>query len=246
MNYRFTKIIALSLLTASAVGNTAAPVVDGKAVEAIQKFQDNDQNKLVGELMRQVMQLQREVSYLRGQSEEQGYLIQKLQRQQKELYTDLDRRLSDATQGGLMSPELAGTETASGTESEGNTELSDAQIAYNKAFSQFSDKKYAFAKSSFKAFVKDYPEHSLASNAHYILGQLHFNDKEYKQAATEFEAVYSQFPDTTIKDKALLKLAQTHEISGDKAAAKKTYQELAKAFPNSTAGKLAKVKLGSL
>ncbi|GAA0199017.1 tol-pal system protein YbgF [Kangiella japonica] len=245
MNYRFTKIIALSLLTASAVGNTAAPVVDGKAVEAVQQFQDNDQNQLVGELMRQVMQLQQEVSYLRGQSEEQGYLIQKLQRQQKELYADLDRRLSDATQGGLISPELTGTDET-GTEAQGNADLSDAQIAYNKAFTQFSDKKYAFAKSSFKAFVKDYPEHSLASNAHYILGQLHFNDKEYKQAASEFEAVYSQFPDTTIKDKALLKLAQTYEISGDKAAAKKTYQELAKAFPNSTAGKLAKVKLGSL
>ena len=245
MNYRFTKIIALSLLTASAVGNTAAPVVDGKAVEAVQQFKDNDQNKLVGELMRQVMQLQREVSYLRGQSEEQAYLIQKLQRQQKELYADLDRRLSDATQGGLISPELAGTDET-GNEAEGNADLSDAQIAYNKAFTQFSEKKYAFAKSSFKAFVKDYPDHALASNAHYILGQLHFNDKEYKQAASEFEAVYSQFPETTIKDKALLKLAQTYEISGDKAAAKKTYQELAKAFPNSTAGKLAKVKLGSL
>ncbi|PXF63158.1 tol-pal system protein YbgF [Kangiella spongicola] len=245
MNYRFTKIIALSLLTASAVGNTAAPVVDGKAVEAVQQFKDNDQNKLVGELMRQVMQLQREVSYLRGQSEEQAYLIQKLQRQQKELYADLDRRLSDANQGGLISPELAGTDET-GNQAEGNADLSDAQIAYNKAFTQFSEKKYAFAKSSFKAFVKDYPDHALASNAHYILGQLHFNDKEYKQAASEFEAVYSQFPETTIKDKALLKLAQTYEISGDKAAAKKTYQELAKAFPNSTAGKLAKVKLGSL
>lgn len=245
MSYRFTKIIALSLLTASAVGNTAAPVVDGKAVEAVQQFQENDQNKLVGELMRQVMQLQREVSYLRGQSEEQAYLIQKLQRQQKELYADLDRRLSDATQGGLISPELVGTDNT-GSEAEGNADLSEAQIAYNKAFTQFSEKKYAFAKSSFKTFVKDYPDHPLASNAHYILGQLHFNDKEYKQAASEFEAVYSQFPETTIKDKALLKLAQTYEISGDKTAAKKTYQELAKAFPNSTAGKLAKVKLGSL
>jgi tol-pal system protein YbgF len=245
MNYRFTKIIALSLLTASAVGNAAAPVVDGKAVEAIQKYQESDQNKLVGELMRQVMQLQQEVSYLRGKSEEQGYEIQKLQRQQKELYADLDRRLTDATQGGLVSPELAATENTEGSESS-DADLSDAQNAYNKAFSQFSDKKYAFAKSSFKSFVKDYPKHDLAANAHYILGQLHFNDKEYKDAAFEFEAVFSQFPDAKIKDKAMLKLAQTQEISGDKAAAKKTYQELAKAFPNSTAGKLAKVKLGSL
>ena len=245
MNYRFYKIIALSLLTASAVGNAAAPVVDGKAVEAIQQYQDNDQNQLVGELMRQVMQLQREVSYLRGQSEEQGYLIQKLQRQQKELYADLDRRLTEATQGGLVSSELAGTENVEGSEGD-DADLSDAQKAYNKAFSQFSDKQYAFAKSSFKTFVKDYPKHDLAAKAHYVLGQLHFNDKEYKEAAFEFEAVYSQFPDTDLKDRAMLKLAQTHEMSGDKASAKTIYQELAKAFPNTTAGKLAKVKLGSL
>ena len=248
MTYRYTKIIALSLLTASAVGNTAAPVVDGKAVEAIQQYQENDQNQLVGELMRQVMQLQQEVSYLRGKSEEQGYQIQKLQRQQKELYADLDRRLTEASQGGLSGAELSGSE---GGESTGGADasdqnLSDAQQAYNKAFSQFSNKEYAFAKSSFKSFVKDYPKHPLAANAHYILGQLHSNDKEYKQAAFEFEAVYSQFPETEIKDKAMLKLAQTHELSGNKAEAKKTYQALVKAFPNTTAGKLAKVKLGSL
>ncbi|GAA4349523.1 tol-pal system protein YbgF [Kangiella taiwanensis] len=248
MNNRFTKIIALSLLTASAVGNAAAPVVDGKAVEAIQQYQENDQNQLVGELMRQVMQLQQEVSYLRGQAEEQGYQIQKLQRQQKELYADLDRRLTDATQGGLVGSELSGEAgaTDSGSSDANNQNLSDAQKAYNKAFSQFSNKEYAFAKSSFKSFVKDYPKHSLAANAHYILGQLHANDKEYKEAAFEFEAVYTQFPDTEIKDKAMLKLAQTHELSGNKAEAKKTYQALAKAFPNTTAGKLAKVKLSSL
>ncbi|RDX36413.1 tol-pal system protein YbgF [Kangiella sp. HD9-110m-PIT-SAG07] len=246
MNYRYVKIIALSLLTASAVGNAAAPVVDGKAVEAIQKYQENDQNQLVGELMRQVMQLQQEVSYLRGKSEEQGYLIQKLQRQQKELYADLDRRLSEASQGGLAGADLSGEQSHDSSDGNNEQNLSDAQKAYNKAFSQFSNKEYAFAKSSFKSFVKEYPKHSLAANAHYILGQLHANDKEYQQAAFEFEAVYSQFPDTEIKDKAMLKLAQTHELNGNKAEAKKTYQELANTFPNTTAGKLAKVKLSSL
>ncbi|GAA4364028.1 tol-pal system protein YbgF [Kangiella marina] len=246
MNYRYSKIIALSLLTASAVGNAAAPVVDGKAVDAIQQYQENDQTQLVGELMRQVMQLQQEVSYLRGQSEEQGYLIQKLQRQQKELYADLDRRLTEASQGGLSGEGLStvgGSESGQGSDDQN---LSEAQKSYNKAFSQFSNKEYAFAKDSFKSFLKEHPKHPLAANAHYILGQLHVNDKEYKQATFEFEAVYSQFPDAEIKDRAMLKLAQTHELNGNKGEAKKTYQALAKAFPNTTAGKLAKVKLSSM
>lgn len=248
MNYRLFKTIALSLLTASAVSNAAAPVVDGKAIEAIQKQELNQQSELLGELMRQVMQLQQEVSFLRGKSEEQDYQLQKLKRQQKELYADLDRRLTDSAQGGFVTDGTTG-ESSEGSESSGsdsNQNLSDAQVAYNKAFEQFSNKEYAFAKSSFKTFIKDYQKHPLTANAHYILGQLHFNDKEYDKAAFEFEAVYSQFPDTKIKDKAMLKLAQTHEIKGDKAAAKKTYQSLAKAFPDSTAGKLAKVKLSSL
>ncbi|AOE50302.1 tol-pal system protein YbgF [Kangiella sediminilitoris] len=250
MNYRLFTTIAFTLLTAPAVSNAAAPVVDGKAVDAVRQQETSQQNQLIGELMRQVMQLQKEVSYLRGKSEEQGYQIKKLQRQQKELYTDLDRRLTEATQGGMsVSGEevgAAGVVQGDSTDSTSDSNLSDAQKAYNKAFSQFSEKKYAFAKSSFKSFVKDYPEHPLSSNAHYILGQLHFNDKEYDKAASEFEAVYAQFPDTSVKDKAMLKLAQTHEIRGDKAAAKKAYQALAEAFPNTTAGKLAKVKLSSL
>lgn len=250
MNYRLFKMIALSLLTASAVSNAAAPVVDGKAVEAIQKQELNQQSELLGDLMRQVMQLQQEVSYLRGKTEEQGYQLRQLISQQKELYADLDRRLTQATQGGMVSAGFEGTSEASDENdsqraSTNDQNLSQAQRAYNQAFSQFSEKKYALAKSSFNTFVKDYPKDPLAANAHYILGQLYSNDKEYKKAAFEFEAVYSQFPETKIKDKAMLKLAQTQELSGDIKAAKKTYQTLAKTFPNTTAGKLAKVKLSS-
>lgn len=247
MNYRLFKAITLSLLTASAVGNAAAPVVDGKAIEAIQKQELDQQSELLGELLRQVMQLQQEVSYLRGQSEEQGYQLRKLKSQQKELYADLDRRLTDAAHGGFATEgtDGEGLEGSDRVESDSNQNLSDAQVSYNKAFKQFSNKEYTSAKSSFKTFIKDYQKHQLTANAHYILGQLHFNDKEYDKAAFEFEAVYSQFPNTKIKDRAMLKLAQTHEIKGDTAAAKKAYQSLVKAFPDSTAGKLAKVKLSS-
>ena len=47
----------------------------------------------LGDLFYQMQLLQQEVQALRGLAEEQGYLISRLQRDQKEQYLDLDRRV---------------------------------------------------------------------------------------------------------------------------------------------------------
>lgn len=236
-------LLGATLLTASAVGNTAAPVVDAKDITAVQQQQTSQQSQIMAELILQVNQLQQEVRQLRGQVEEQDYRIKQLTKQQRELYLDLDRRL----QGGAA---LSTTETddlsSGSTDGLGTNSSERAQQAYNQAFTLFNEKKYPQAKSAFKSFVADYSTDPLASNAHYLLGQLHFSDKEYAEAESQFKSVYEKFPDTSIKDKAMLKLAQVQELKGDKAAAKATYQQVSKLFPNTTAGRLAKAKLDTL
>ena len=50
-------------------------------------------------LLLKIMQvLQQELQELRGLVEEQGYLVSRLQRDQKEQYLDLDRRLMAVTE----------------------------------------------------------------------------------------------------------------------------------------------------
>lgn len=236
-------LLGATLLTASAVSNAAAPVVDARDISAVQQQQTSQQNQIMAELIMQVNQLQQEVRQLRGQVEEQDYRIKQLTKQQRELYLDLDRRL----QGGAALSTSETEELSSDTADKGNNGSSNrSQQAYNQAFTLFNEQKYPQAKSAFKTFVSDYPKDSLASNAHYLLGQLHFSDKEYAEAESQFKAVYEQFPDTSIKDKAMLKLAQVQELKGDKAAAKATYQQVSKLFPNTTAGRLAKAKLDTL
>lgn len=178
-------LLSATLLTASAVSNAAAPVVDARDITAVQQQQTSQQSQIMAELILQVNQLQQEVRQLRGQVEEQDYRIKQLTKQQRELYLDLDRRL----QGGaaLSSSETDELSSESSADSSGTNSSERAQQAYNQAFTLFNEKKYPQAKSAFKSFVADYSTDPLASNAHYLLGQLHFSDKEYAEAEKQFK-----------------------------------------------------------
>lgn len=233
-------LLSLGLMVSLASSTTvfaAAPVVDG--TDARSRVAPNQQANIMAELVLQISQLQQEVRQLRGQLEEQDYRLNQMAKQQRELYIDLDRRIESA---GVASSD---TDT-SALSSDASANSSDAQSAYNKAFLQYKDKKYAFAKSSFKKFIKDYPQEPLASNAHFWLGQLHMKDKEYAQAKAQFKSVYKDFPGANKKDVALLKLGQLSEQEGDKKSAKNYYQKVIAEHSGTTAAKLAKGKLEAL
>ncbi|WP_251357907.1 tol-pal system protein YbgF [Kangiella sp. TOML190] len=223
---------------AGASAYAAAPVTDAQDLKAQTGLRSSQQSQLIAELVLQVNQLQQEVRQLRGQLEEQDYRLNQMVKQQRELYIDLDRRIQ------------AGVATGDANADNNSKPLAatrdEVQAAYNKAFTQYKDKQYAFAKSSFKSFVANYPEEDLASNAHFWLGQLHLKDKEYEQAEAQFKAVYAEFPGANKTDVAILKLGQLEEARGNKVAAKGYYQKVAKDFANTTAGKLAKAKLDAL
>lgn len=231
----FVSVVVSLVVTASGL-QAAAPVVDAKDARATQQARSNQQNQLMAELVLQISQLQQEVRQLRGQLEEQEYRMNQLAKQQRDLYIDLDKRIQA---GGVVA-------TENGEASTGEMASSDVQDAYNKAFTQYKDKEYAFAKDSFKTFLQQFPKEPLASNAHYWLGQLHLKDKEYKQAEAQFKATYEEFPGANKTDVAILKLGQLEEARGNKKAAKGYYQKVLKEFPDSTAGKLAKAKLEAM
>lgn len=229
-------VTLLSSIIVNAPVKAAAPVVDGNDARAQQQARNNQQNQLIAELVLQINQLQQEVRQLRGQLEEQDYRLNQMTKQQRDLYIDLDRRI----QAGVT-PEHKGVDAASPEAASG-----EVQAAYNKAFTQYKDKQYAFAKSSFKTFLVDFPKEALASNAHYWLGQLHLKDKEYEQAELQFKSVYEGFPGANKTDVAILKLGQLEQARNNVSAAKGYYQKVVTDFPDTTAAKLARAKLESL
>ena len=79
-------------------------------------------NRQLSELFYQIQVLQQEVQELRGLVEEQAYQLNRLARDQKEQYIDLDRRVAGLTTGGVAGAGLsAGSSTPAGSAATGST-----------------------------------------------------------------------------------------------------------------------------
>jgi len=95
---------------------------------------------------------------------------------------------------GLMTrPEASGAQTPDGQ--------------YEKAFSALRSRDYATAEKGFQDFLDKYPDHKLAPNAKYWLGETYYVRNDYERAARIFAESYQQYPKGNKGPDSLLKLA---------------------------------------
>jgi len=193
---------------------------------------------------RQLVELQNEVNELRGVTEFHSHQLAQILERQRELYQELDRRVSQALKPrenipvAIIAPKGAAPAYSSDlTENE----------AYDHAVNLvLRDKNYENAIPEFQAFNLKYPNSNYAANAHYWLGQLLFNKADFGQAKLEFNVVVDKYLDSTKRSDAIQKLAMVAQKENDKAKAIALYQQLINEYPNSTAAQLAQPRLNSL
>lgn len=174
------------------------------------------QNKGLLEMARMLEQMQNELRELRGQLEQQGYELEGIQKRQRELYLDIDRRLNDMQlQGGNSSPMTGSgnvdtsanttdmTNNAAGNENQERTD-------YMAAFQSLKEARYNQAIEAFIAFLKKYPEGKYADNAQYWLGEANYVSRNFEQAIKEFSKVLEQYPRSAKVPDAKLKLGYTY------------------------------------
>jgi len=82
---------------------------------------------------------------------------------------------------------------------------SKADKLYVAALALFSGRDYQQASSKFKEFVAVYPDHKLAGNAQYWIGECHYSQKRFAEAAEEFTKVENAYPTSHKVPAALLK-----------------------------------------
>ncbi|SFD73445.1 tol-pal system protein YbgF [Pseudoalteromonas denitrificans] len=196
-------------------------------------------NLLQVELQQQLEVLQDEVNQLRGTTEEQGYKIGKMLQRQRELYQEIEDRVSVA-----YTPVVP-------TVTEGNdvpqvsisNDLSENE-AYDRAVQLImKDKRYDQAIPEFKSFLTNFPESVYIPNAHYWLGQLLMMKSEVSEAQSHFETVVTGYPDSNKRADAMLKLGTVYQKQNLIVKAKQTLQNLLSEYPDSTAAKLATDRL---
>jgi tol-pal system protein YbgF len=104
--------------------------------------------------------------------------------------------------------------------------------AYEEALSQFYAKRYSDAIAQFNTLITQFPDHSLASNCVYWIGESYFGSGNYREATNAFNRVLS-YPRSLKKDDALLMLGRAYLQLNQKEDARQAFDRLIKEFPTS-------------
>ena len=120
------------------------------------------------------------------------------------------------------------------------------ETLYATALKDVEQENYMLAENRFLTFLLQYPEHTLAPNAQYWLGENYYVQGKYEQAIKEFEKVTEKYPKSEKVRAALLKIGFAQIESGDTNKGKATLQSIVKKYKSSDEATLAREKLKGL
>jgi tol-pal system protein YbgF len=197
-------------------------------------------NQSLMQMAQRVDAQQEELRQLRGRIEELQNENATLRKQQRDLYADLDKRLTQATTAAAAATTAASSAPGSATPE------ADEQGLYNKAMEQLRARNYPAAVDGFRSLAAAYPNGQMADNTQYWLGEAYYVTAEYDHAAAAFQRVLSVWPNSRKAPDAMLKLGYTQIEQNKVAAGRATLQQVVARFPDSDAAKLASERLSKL
>lgn len=224
-------------------------------------------------LLEQNRQLQSEIQALRGQLEEQGFEIKKLQRDSLGRYTDTDSRLIDletlATQRGLEplvverksdietseTPDPAGQkENASNTISASKRSnrgalqpavLTEQQL-YQLAYDSVINSDFERSVAEFNHYLDVHPRGRFVANAHYWKGQAFLYMGSFDAARDSYEVILNEYRESSKLPDAMYGLGLAFQGMGNIPRAKQLLNDIKREFPNTGVANLADTRLLSM
>ncbi len=113
-----------------------------------------------------------------------------------------------------------------------NVEVSDFSVSYEEALRLFYERNYAQSISIFNSLLEVYPNHHLASNCQYWIGECYFGMKNYNAAIQSFQNIFS-YNQSSKYDDSLLMIARCLFSSGDNNTARQYLEQLLQDYPDS-------------
>jgi tol-pal system protein YbgF len=220
------------------------------------------------DLLNQLDKLQGDVQTLRGEIEVQGHRLEEMQRRQKELYLDIDRRLQAFETGKPVSagsfppaaapavPEQQTAPPATQTPAPvtpptavppvpaaTTASTAEQQAAYEKALAILREGHYVEAAAAFNQFLEQYPGSVYADNTRYWLGETYYVTRDFDRALASFNELVTNYPQSPKVLGARLKIGYIYYEKQDWAAARRELQGLVSGNPDSTEAHLADERL---
>ncbi len=224
-------------------------------------------NSILADLQFKLSDLQEQVRNLLGTQEENNYRLTQLTERQREIYKDVDSRLTEARDQlqKFLADNGASTanrrpsnsfrssantnqgQTAVGANARTEVSASSAESnSYESIFPLVREKKYAKAISAYESFIAKYPHGKYTVNAHYWLGQVHFVQGQLDDAGRQFKLVIDKYPQSRKAPDAMLKLAIILQQQNKSADAKNLFNKIIRNYPGSSTARLAERRLKEL
>lgn len=122
----------------------------------------------------------------------------------------------------------------------------EALALYRKSFEALRANKHEEAAQGFREFLRSYPDHDLADNSQYWLGECFYDRKHYAEAVREFRRVIEHYPNGNKVPDALLKVGFSYLALGSPEAGRQTLVQLQRSYPRHEAAVLAASRLAEM
>ena len=159
----------------------------------------------------------------------------------------LNQQIGDA-QSVLQSldAKIAGGAPVPGAPGALETPPPSADALYSSALRDYTGGKYDLARQQFLDYLKFFPEHDLASNAQFYLGEIFFAQKQYPEAIGEYDKVLDNYPKSFKLAAARLKKGMALLELGQKSSALRELREVVRRHPATEEERRARAKLREL
>jgi tol-pal system protein YbgF len=124
--------------------------------------------------------------------------------------------------------------------------IPDLKESYFEAFNDYKIGKYDEARGKFQAFLKQFPNASLASGAQFWIGECYYVQGNTEKAILEYDKVIKNYPKGDMVPHALLKQGLSFLKLGDKTGARILLEKLSADYPDTHQANIAKATLATL
>lgn len=232
---------------ATTTGNNATRLSTEERITRLEAIADSQ----ILEMLSRIQTLEREIQLLRGEQESQAHQLQDINKKQRDLYIDIDRRLLNLeklTQGqpgaNTATPVPTTTNSAQiptnkpvGDKTDGAAAAEDDQQAYQQAFDHLRDQRYEKAITEFRNYIKNFPKGRYAHVSQYWIAEAFFAQGQFKDAILAYQKLIDNYPNSPKLAEAMLKVAESYYKLNDMSNAQKTAERLLKVYPGTEEAK---------
>lgn len=122
----------------------------------------------------------------------------------------------------------------------------DPESDYQAGFDALREGRYADSTRQFTDFTNRYPDHDLADNAWYWLGESYYVTQNYESALNSFRSLIERYPDGDKIADAELKIGYCLYELGRRDEARTALETVTRRYPDSTVSRLAQSRLRAL